>query len=253
MSGSKGSDLSGKVAVVTGGSSGIGAATVRALAGRGATTIVGYGRGADRAEALVTTLPGEGHRALAMPMTDSDGLQAASALVGAAFGKVDILVNSAAMTRSVPHADLDGLDDGTIDLILATNVRGPFATIRAFIPLLRRAGAGVVVNVSSMSAVTGRGSNVIYCASKAALDTMTVSLARALGPEIRLVCIAPGLVSTDFVPGITPEELEATAQASALRRVASAEDVADAVLACVTLLHLSTGTRVVVDAGRHLN
>lgn len=252
MSDGRPDDLTGKVAVVTGGSSGIGAAAVRALAACGATTVIGYNRGAERAEALAKTLPGTGHRALRLAVEDSAGLKAAASAVEDAYGRADILVNSAGTTRRVPHADLDGLDDDTIDLILTTNVRGPFATIRAFAPLLRATGSGVVVSVSSGSAFTGRGSNVVYCASKAAVDTMTISLARVLGPEIRLLCVSPGYVNTGFVPGMSADEIERATQSSPLKRDVSAEDVADAVVACVTHLRRSTGIRVIVDSGRHL-
>ncbi|WP_270935165.1 SDR family NAD(P)-dependent oxidoreductase [Falsiroseomonas oryzae] len=244
--------LRGRVAVVTGGSSGIGAAAVRRLAAAGARVVVGYNAGADRAAALVAELPGDGHLALRIPMEDSAAIGAAAAEVERACGRADVLVNSAGVTRAVPHGDLDGLDDATFDRILVTNVRGPFATIRAFAPLLRRGGDAVIVNVSSLSAVTGLGSSIAYCASKAALDTMAMSLARVLGPEIRLIGVSPAAVATDFVPGRGRAGVEKQAATTPLRTVAEADDVALAIMAAITHLRLTTGSTILVDGGRHL-
>src|SRR5579859_1613998 len=128
-------------------------------------------------------------------------IRAVAAEIERDYGRADILVNSAGFTRAVPHHDLDALDDATIDAIFACNVRGPFATIRAFAPLMRRTGGAVIVNISSVAAFRGLGSNIAYAGSKAAIDTMTMSLARVLGPEIRVLAVSPGAVATDFVPG----------------------------------------------------
>lgn len=244
--------LRGRIAVVTGGSSGIGAATVQRLAAAGATVVVGYNAGQQRAEALIAQLPGKGHVALHLPMEDSAAIVTAAEAVRAAFGKVDVLVNSAGVTRAVPHADLDALDDATFDRILLTNVRGPFATIRAFAPLLRASGDSVVINVSSLSGTTGLGSSIAYCASKGALDTMSLSLARVLAPETRVISVAPAAVATDFVPGRGRETVEKQAASTPLKIVTEADDVALAILAAITHLRLTTGSAIVVDNGRHL-
>jgi 3-oxoacyl-[acyl-carrier protein] reductase len=244
--------LQGRVAVVTGGSSGIGAAAVRRLAAAGARVVVGYNAGADRAAALIAELPGEGHLALQIPMEDSAAIAAAAAEVERVCGRADILVNSAGVTRAVPHADLDALDDASFDRILITNVRGPFATIRAFAPLMKRGGDSVIVNVSSLSASTGLGSSIAYCASKAALDTMGMSLARVLGPEIRLIGVSPAAVATDFVPGRGRDGVAKQAATTPLKTVAEADDIALAIMAAVTHLRLTTGSTIVVDGGRHL-
>lgn len=244
--------LKGKVAVVVGGSSGIGAATVRILADAGATLAIGFNRGEARAQALRDELPGKSHSVFAISIDDPSSVRRAAAQVLANHGRADFLVNSAGTTRLIPHADLDALDDEFFDLIMASNVRGPFATIRAFAPALRASGSGVIVNISSISGFTGSGSNIGYCASKAALDTMTMSLARALGPEIRVMGVSPGAVATDFVAGRDRAALEKIAATTPLRRVVEPDDVGRAVLACVTLLTASTGTRIVCDGGRFL-
>jgi 3-oxoacyl-[acyl-carrier protein] reductase len=241
--------LANKVAVVTGGSSGIGAASVRRLAGAGACVVVGYNRGVERAGELITELPGSGHRAMHLPLEDTAQIRRVAAAVGEQFGRVDMLVNSAGFTRMVPHADLEALDDDLIDAVLTANVRGPFAMIRAFAPLLRASGNGLIVNISSGAAARGGGSSIIYGASKAALDTMSMALARVLAPEIRVIVIAPGLVHTGFVPGRTEEMMGAAAAATPLKRAIEADDVAKAVMACVTHLTHTTGSIVRVDSG----
>jgi 3-oxoacyl-[acyl-carrier protein] reductase len=244
--------LAGKVAVVTGGSSGIGAASVRLLAAAGARVVVGYNKGADRAAALIAELPGSGHRAMYLPMEDSVQIRKVAEAVREGFGRADILVNSAGFTRMVAHSDLEALDDDLIDAVLTANVRGPFATIRAFAPLLRATGDGVIINISSGAAEHGTGSSIIYGASKAALNTMSMALARVLGPEIRVIIVAPGMVHTGFVPGRTEEMMAKAAMATPLKRAIEAHDVALAVMACITHLTHTTGSIVSVDAGRHL-
>jgi 3-oxoacyl-[acyl-carrier protein] reductase len=245
--------LAGKVAVVTGGSNGIGAATVKMFAAHGAAVVVGYHKGEARAHRLIAGLPGGEHRAMRIVLEDSATMRRAADEVRAHYGRCDILVNSAGITTAVPHADLEALDDALFDAIMVANVRGPFAMIRAFAPLLRESGEGVVIDVSSISGFTGSGSSVAYCAAKAALDTMTMALGRALGPEIRLLCVSPGAVNTDFVAGRGPAQLEKIAQATPLKRIVQPEDVARAILACVTHLKVTTGAIIISDGGRFLN
>ena len=193
-------------------------------------------------------------------MTDSRSLARLAEEIGASHGKVDVLVNSVGTTRFVPHADLSALDDELIDEIFRTNWRGPFATIRALKPLLDKsadarrdlAGSAVVVNISSIAAVIGMGSNVAYCASKAALNAMTISLARALAPAIRVVSVSPGLVETGFIKGMDESWRKEQTSRTALGRLASPDDVADAVVAVATTLRYSTGCIIPVDGGRPL-
>lgn len=244
--------LQGRVAVVAGGSSGIGAATAVRLADVGAFVVIGYNNGRERAETLARKLAGKEHFALKIPMESSATIAAAVDVVRSRLGRADVLVNSAGITQAIPHADLDGLDDGIFDKILITNVRGPFATIRAFAPLLRASGDGVIVNVSSISGTTGLGSSIAYCASKAALDTMSFSLARVLAPEVRVLTISPAAVATDFVPGRGRDAVERQAASTPLKTVAEADDIALAIVAGITHLRLTTGSAVVVDGGRHL-
>ena len=247
-------DLAGRVALVTGGAGGLGSAICRALADAGATVIVGYHRSADAAQALASEMRtgGQPHGVLAAPVTDSKALDRLAVDIEHRHGRLDILINCAGITRFVPHGDLDALDDSLIDEILATNVRGPFAAIRALRGLLARNGDGLVVNISSIAAVTANGSNVMYCASKAAVDNMTKSLARALAPALRVVSIAPGLVDTEFVKGLDEQWRQDQVSRTPLARLAAPEEVARAVLAMATHFKFSTGTVFAVDGGRPL-
>ncbi len=244
--------LQGRVAVVTGGAGGIGAGICEVLARAGARIAIGYRESEAAARELAQRLPGGPHLAVHAPVTDSAALSACAREVEAAWGRCDLLVNCAGTTRFVPHADLDGLTDDLIDSILTTNVRGPFATVRAFKTLLERSSDALVVNVSSVAARIAMGSNVIYCASKAALDNMTRSLARALAPGIRVASVAPGLVETGFVAGLDPEWLDQQIAKTALGRLATPEEVGLAVLAAAVGMPCSTGMIVPVDGGRSL-
>ncbi|WP_423458695.1 SDR family NAD(P)-dependent oxidoreductase [Ottowia sp. VDI28] len=244
--------LTGKFAIVTGGSSGIGAACARALASEGAQVVVTYHRGQERAEAVLKELPGTGHLAIALVLDDIDSHEAFAERVGRETGRVDILVNSAGYTQRIAHADLDTMDGKLFNEILLANAGGPFSITRALLPLLQNSGDGLVVNISSVSAFTGSGSNVAYCAAKAALDTLTMSLARAFGPKVRFLSVSPASVDTDFVAGRSREELQKKAAQTPLGRVVTPEDVANAVLACATHLKTATGTRLVIDGGHTL-
>ena len=247
-------ELQGQVALVTGGAGGIGAAICTALAEAGASVLVSYAGNPQRAAALATQLGGPGqHRALLTRVDDSATLAAAADDVRAQEGRLDLLVNNAGVTTPVPHDDLDGLSDEWIDTILRVNVRGAFACVRAFAPLLRASGSGLVVNISSIAGRTGVGSNVAYCASKAALDSMTRSLGRALAPDIRVLSVSPGWVDGEYARLMPPELIEAQAARTPLGRIARPQEVARAVLAAATHLTFSTGCVIPVDGGRPLS
>ncbi|MDE0002352.1 MAG: SDR family oxidoreductase [Rhodospirillaceae bacterium] len=244
-----------KTAVVTGASGGIGSAIARRLAADGFAVIAGYHRAVERADSLVASLPGQGHRAVRIAVDEPPSLTELSLSLEKSPGSLDVLVNCAGMTRSVPHDDLDALDDATIDEIFTTNWRGPFAAVRALRTLLDKAhGAqgAVVVNISSVSGVTGQGSNVAYCASKAALDSMTRSLARALAPSVRVVSVSPGWVLGEYADQVPSEYLDAQRSGTPLGRLATADDVASAVSAVVRDLPFTTGAIISVDGGRPL-
>jgi 3-oxoacyl-[acyl-carrier protein] reductase len=246
--------LQGRIALVIGGSGGIGAATARRLAEAGARVAITHtSRSANAAAALAAGLPGGGHLAYLADVADTASLLALRGHLQEQWGEaLHILVNAAGFTKPVPHADLDALDDALIDRMFAVNWRGQFAAIRTFAPMLQASGDGLIVSISSIAGQTGTGSSIAYCATKAGIDVMTKSLARALAPTVRVLGVAPGVVDTGFVPGRGAEFNAKTAASTPLRRVATADDVAQAVLACATTLRFSTGTTLVVDGGRSL-
>jgi len=244
-------DLRGKAVLVAGGSGGIGAASARLFAGAGAAVTLTHRPGKEaQGAAVLGTLPGAGHAALPLQIDDSASVGALRDRVAARQGRLDVLVNAAGFTEPVAHADLDALDDALIDRMFAVNWRGQFAVVRAFAPMLKASGDGLVVFLSSIAALNGAGSSIAYGAAKAGVDAMTKSLARA--PEVRVLAVSPGVVATGFVPGRGAAFHQQAAAATPLRRVATAEDVARAVLACATHLTFSTGQAIIVDGGRAL-
>ncbi|MBV8736083.1 MAG: SDR family oxidoreductase [Alphaproteobacteria bacterium] len=241
--------LDGRVALVTGGSKGLGAATARLFAEAGARVVITFGNDADAAESLITNLSGTGHRASRTPAQDTPAIESLAAEIAVIEGRLDILVNNAGSTRVIPHADLRALDDAFFDFVLAVNLRGPFATVRACQPLLRASGQGLIVNVGSVSGVRGGGSNIAYAAAKAGLHTMTMSLARALAPEIRVVAVAPSLMETPMSDMWTAQQRAQRIASNPLKRIAQAEEVAAVILGLATTMAFVNGTIIPVDGG----
>ncbi len=246
--------LEGRVALIVGGAGGIGTVISRLFAGAGARVVITHMPGLEEAAAaVVASLPGSGHAALPANVADTPSLLALRDKVRQQYGDaLHVLVNAAGFTKPVPHADLDALDDELIDRMFAVNWRGQFATIRTFAPMLKASGDGLIVSISSIAANTGVGSSIAYCAAKAGIEVMTKSLGRALAPEVRVMSVAPGVVDTSFVPGRGADFNAKTANTTPLRRIGTAADIAEAVLACATTLRFSTGSTVVVDGGRSL-
>jgi NAD(P)-dependent dehydrogenase (short-subunit alcohol dehydrogenase family) len=148
--------------------------------------------------------------------------------------------------------DLEGLTDDLFDAVVQTNLRGVFATIRAFTPLLKANGDGLIVNVSSIAGITGSGSNLAYAAAKAGVDLLTKALGKALAPQIRVIAVSPGVVGSTFVPGRGAEFNEKAAATIPLKRIGHVDDTAAAIEACATTMRFATGSRFVVDGGRSL-
>jgi 3-oxoacyl-[acyl-carrier protein] reductase len=241
--------LEGQVALVTGGSKGLGAATARLFAAAGARVVITFGNDEAAAQRLVAGLPGAGHRASHTPAQDTPAIEGLTAAIAATEGRLDILVNNAGSTRVIPHADLRALDDAFFDFVLAVNLRGPFATVRACRPLLMASGHGLVVNVGSVSGVRGGGSNIAYAAAKAGLHAMTMSLARALAPAIRVVAVAPSLMETPMSDMWTPAQRAQRIASNPLKRIAEPEEVAAVILGLATTMTFVNGTVIPVDGG----
>ncbi len=238
-------NLDGKVALVTGSSSGIGLAVAQALAAAGAAVVVNSATSVAAGEQVAASLP----RATYVQADVSDR-QAGETLVAAAldrYGRLDVLVNNAGTTQVIPHDDLEAATDEVWRRIFDVNVFGTWQLIRAAAPALRSGGAGLIVNITSVAGLRAIGSSVPYAVSKAALNHLTVLLARALGPQIRVNAVAPGLVDTPWTASCEGAHERVAAEAP-LRRSGRPEDVAEAVLGLVQA-DFVTGQVVTVDCG----
>ncbi|QEC70146.1 SDR family oxidoreductase [Panacibacter ginsenosidivorans] len=242
----------GEIALVTGGAGGIGSAICKRLAEAGASVIITYYSNEEKAKKLQEELAGNNHSVFHTPVNDSERVKQLSLFIEEKYGRLDLLVNNAGITTPVAHDDLESLTDEWIDKIFTTNFRGAFATIRACKKLLLKSNDALVINISSVAAVSGIGSNVAYCASKAAMDSMTRSLARALAPKIRVVSVSPGWVMGEYAKTVDPDFLQKQLDATPLSRFATPEDVAAAVYALTTSLKFTTGSIIPVDGGRLL-
>jgi 3-oxoacyl-[acyl-carrier protein] reductase len=209
-----------KVALVTGGNSGIGRATAARLACMGSAVVVGYNSRRAQAEEVIGCLEGRGHLALRIAIDDPASVSEAAASVDQQYGRLDALINCGGATTPVPANDLQGLTDDIFDRTIAAR--------------------------------TGLGSSLAYLAAKAGVDALTIALAKVLAPKIRVFSVSPAGVDTDFVAGRTREHLQKIAEKLPLAHVTTPDDVARAAVACIVSLTSSTGIVVPVDEGRHL-
>ncbi|WP_213289136.1 SDR family NAD(P)-dependent oxidoreductase [Bradyrhizobium sp. sGM-13] len=240
------------VVLVTGGNSGIGKATAARLAAMGSTVVLGYNSRRSLADEVIDGLQGSRHAAMRIAIDDPTSISEAAAAVDKQYGRLDALVNCGGATTPVPAADLEALTDDIFDRTVTLNLRGPFAMVRAFRPLLERGSGSAIVNISSIAARTGLGSSLAYLAAKAGVDALTIALAKVLAPRIRVFSVSPAGVDTDFVAGRTREQLQKFAEKLPLAHLTTPDDVARAVVACIANLTSSTGIVVPVDEGRHL-
>ena len=247
-----------RVAIVTGASSGIGAAVARDLAQAGCRVVVNYSTNREGGEAVAEECRASGVDAIAVGGDISSDPDCVT-LAGVAlenWSRIDVLVNNAGVTRFADASDMDALEAADFEAIFAVNVIGSYQMTRAAVPALREVN-GAVVNISSDSGLTGTGSSIAYAASKGALNTLTLGLARSLAPHVRVNAVCPGFVDTDWMaPVFTAGGLEAfkqrTAAAAPLRRIPTAEDVAEAVRWFALGARSVTGQLLVLDAGAHL-
>jgi len=248
-------DLQGKAAIVTGGGTGVGRATALRLAERGCSVLVNYSRSQEAAERTARECEAHGVRSLAFRADvsrDAD-CRAMAAAAKEHFGRLDVLVNNAGFTKFVAHSDLEGLAVEDWQRILGVNLIGPFLCTRACRGLLAAEGGGEVVMTSSVAGLIGMGSSIAYCASKAALNNLTVTLARTLAPEIRVNAIAPGFIDGEWLReglggGYEPMK-QAMIDQSPLHRVATPESVADGILSILTGPGMTTGHVFPHEAG----
>lgn len=239
-------------AIVTGGGTGIGRAVSIALAKKGLAVAVVYSRSKDDAEATAREIVESGGKAkaFAADVANEASVKAMVAAVVAEFGDLKYLVNNAGITRQLPFAELDAIEDSAWDDLYATNVKGAFYCARAAAPHLKKTKGAAIVNVGSIAGETGFGSSIPYAVSKAAMHGLTRSLAKAMAPDIRVNCVAPGAVATRWWAG-NEDKMKALSGNLPLKRISSPEDVADVTL---TLLEAQsmTGQIIKADSGQTL-
>jgi 3-oxoacyl-[acyl-carrier protein] reductase len=241
-----------KVAVITGGCGQIGYAAAKRLATDGITVVVLVRKNLEEAKELLNKLPNQEltHTAILASVTNTDQIKAAVQQVTDLFGRCDILINAAGINKVVPVSHIDKFTDELFDSIIDTNLKGTFVCVREFLPLLKKDN-GLVINLSSLSAYSGRNINLAYAAAKAGVNSLTRTLARGLAPSVRVVGIAPGFLEK-ATSGINkdPGFNEKMAADIPLNRVATGDDIADVVMSLVNGMSYINGETIKIDGGR---
>jgi 3-oxoacyl-[acyl-carrier protein] reductase len=248
-------NLEGKGAIVTGGGTGVGRATALDLARRGCAVLINYSRSRDEAEQTASECRALGVKAIAVQADvalDAD-CRAMAAAALKEFGRIDVLVNSAGTTSFIAHGDLERVTDDDWNRILGVNLKGPFHCARAVRQAMNDAGGGAIVNVASVAGISGIGSSIPYAASKAGLINLTMALARALAPKIRVNAVAPGFITGRWLEKGLGPAYEMVKQSiedrTPMRRVCEPEDVSSVVLSLITASDMVTGQTVTIDGG----
>lgn len=253
-------DLKNAVSIVTGSGTGIGAACALQLAAKGSRVVINYTKSETEARKTASECESHGVETLLVRgnvAEDADCRKITQAALDK-WGRIDVLVNNAGITKfAADHSKLDAVNAQDFHDIYAVNVIGSFQMIRAVTPAMKAQGKGAIVNVSSIAAIAGNGSSVPYAASKGALNTMTLSLARALAPEIRVNAVCPGFVETRWLQQGFGDEVYARAKASyersvPLHRTVLPEDVARAIVYLIEGADAVTGEFIVLDNGSRL-
>ena len=253
-------DLKNKVAIVTGSSSGVGAATARQLAALGCHVVINYNSNSTGGDAVAADCEKAGVGTLVMKadVADDKDCRALATAAIEKWGRIDVLVNNAGTTKFVDHNNLEGLSANDFQNIYAVNVIGAYQMTRAVAEQMKQQEeGGAIVNVASIAGVAGVGSCIAYAASKGAMITMTLSLARVLGPAIRVNTVCPGFIEGEWLKqGLGEERYEAARSASIknapLAVTASADTVAESILFFIQGPSVVTGETLIVDGGRHL-
>jgi 3-oxoacyl-[acyl-carrier protein] reductase len=239
-----------KVALITGAATGIGRAVAIAFARRGLAVGINYSRSHQDAEETLAEVRRLGVPAelFACNVADDHGVRRMMAQCREKFGGLNVLVNNAGTTRFIDHADVEALTDEVWDEILGVNLKGTFYCCRAALPLLQERN-GSIVNVTSVAGLQGNGSSIPYAASKAALNCMTKSMAKAFGPRVRVNAVAPGPVTTRWLSG-REKLVEGYVKLTPLGRAATPSDIAEVVEFLALGAAMVTGQVLIVDGGR---
>jgi len=244
--------LAGKVAVVTGGGQGIGRGYALGLAGHGADVVVAD-INEERGKAVAGEIGALGRKSLfcRVDVSDAESSKEMARVVGDRFGGLDILVNNAAMFAGLPSASVEEMSEDLWDRVMAVNVKGVWLTIRAVLPLMRKRGGGAIVNQASTASYLNNPTRMHYNVSKAAVVSITKTLAKELAPDkVRVNAISPGPVGTDALKGVPPAALERAIQGQCIKRIGEPEDLVGALVFLVSDMSAwMTGQVVVVDGG----
>jgi 3-oxoacyl-[acyl-carrier protein] reductase len=250
--------LQGKAAIVTGSGTGVGRATALKLARKGCAVLINYSKSQAAADGVCEELRALGVKSIAVRANVADDADCRAMVAAAldAFGRLDVLVNNAGTTRFIAHTDLEAVMPEDWDLMMSVNVRGAFQCIRAARQALQANGQGAVVNVSSIASLRAIGSSVPYCASKAALNNLTLSMARVLAPQVRVNAVAPAFIEGEWLKQGLGEAYEKTKTywegKSVLGKVCTPDDVADVILSLVEGSELVTGQIIPIEGGQML-
>lgn len=244
-----------RVALVTGGSRGIGRSTVLALAERGFDVALNYRTNIDAAEATAADAEARGARAeiVSGDVSDDSDVRGMAQTIERSFGRLDVLVNNAGTTTDVAPDQLEEMKLETWDRIFAVNVRGVFQVTRALAPLLRSSAPSAIVNTGSIVGLRPTAQPLAYAASKAAVLNLTKTLARVLAPEVRVNAVAPGWIAGEWMEEALGDNydglMERRARQTPLGRVATTDDVAESILSLIVSNDFVTGQTLVIDGG----
>jgi 3-oxoacyl-[acyl-carrier protein] reductase len=242
-----------KVIVITGGFGSVGQAAAKRFSNLGARVFIIVRKNMESAEEFVKSLPNQelGHQAFLASITDTAALKSVVNEITEKVGKCDLLINAAGITKTIYGNTLESYTDELIDEILINNVRGTFATIREFVPLLRISNDPLIINIASTAALRGSNSNMMYGASKSSLILLTRSLSRLLSPKIRVVAVCPGILEHTTSGATKPDWYnDKMAKEIPVGRVGTADDVVSTIESLATVMPYVNGSSIILDGGR---
>lgn len=244
--------LKGKVAIITGGGTGIGKEIALSLSKEGASVAINYSRSKKEAEQTVEEILKIGTKVMLIQtdVSQEDDVISMMKNVYNNFGRLDMLVNNAGYTKFIPHKDLGSLTEEIWDKTFSVNVKGNYFCSKEAVIYMLKNGGGSIINIVGTAGITGLGSSIAYCACKAAIISLTKSLALSLAPEIQVNAISPGVVeNTRWCRG-QEDFNEIARKVTPMKRLAKTTDIAETAVFLFTSSHFITGQNIIVDGGR---